>query len=202
MRTKTFSEEDKKEIKEKMIQAGLPLLREYGMTHMSIVRLTQAAGIGKSTFYNFYASKEEFVEEMLAWQRRKLLEEWKHTMDGRGKLPVYQAKEAIRGMIDGLEKMYGNFTAEDERKLYKSMKDRGKAPVDLSHEVEIMKEVFSIMEGVQEKIDYAVVSNLIKLWVIGCEERYLMHEEGYEGMKECILQNIFELVFQKDFESK
>ena len=62
---KGFSEEEKEEIKQKMIEAGLPLLREKGIIHMSITKLTEAAGIGKSTFYNFYETKEDFVQEML-----------------------------------------------------------------------------------------------------------------------------------------
>lgn len=37
----------------KMLEAGFDLLKEYGMTHMSVAKITEAAGIGVSTFYNF-----------------------------------------------------------------------------------------------------------------------------------------------------
>ena len=37
-----------------MPEAGFPLLKEYGMTHTTISKLTEKAGIAKVTFYHFW----------------------------------------------------------------------------------------------------------------------------------------------------
>ena len=54
MPVRVFSEEEKKEIKEKMFTQGMELIKEYGLTHTSVSKITERAGIGKSTFYNFF----------------------------------------------------------------------------------------------------------------------------------------------------
>ena len=71
MAKRVFTEEERAEYREKMLDAGFDLLKQYGMTHMSVAKITEAAGIGVSTFYNFFASKEEYVYEVLdciKWQ--------------------------------------------------------------------------------------------------------------------------------------
>ena len=65
MAKRVFTEEERAEYREKMLDAGFDLLKQYGMTHMSVAKITEAAGIGVSTFYNFFASKEEYVYEVL-----------------------------------------------------------------------------------------------------------------------------------------
>lgn len=54
MAKRVFSEEERAGYREKMLEAGFDLLKEYGMTHMSVAKITEAAGIGVSTFYNFF----------------------------------------------------------------------------------------------------------------------------------------------------
>ena len=56
MAKRVFTEEERTEYREKMLAAGFDLLKQYGMTHMSVAKITEAAGIGVSTFYNFFPS--------------------------------------------------------------------------------------------------------------------------------------------------
>lgn len=50
MAKRVFTEEERVEYREKMLDAGFDLLKQYGMTHMSVAKITEAAGIGVSTF--------------------------------------------------------------------------------------------------------------------------------------------------------
>ena len=61
MSPKIFSITEREELRVKMLDAGFELIKQYGMTHASVEKITQTAGLGKSTFYNFFSSKEEFV---------------------------------------------------------------------------------------------------------------------------------------------
>ena len=47
MPTRVFTEEEKSQIKLIMLEAGFPLLKKYGMTHTTISKITEAAGIAK-----------------------------------------------------------------------------------------------------------------------------------------------------------
>ena len=58
MPVRTFTEEEREEIRLKMLEAGFPLLKQFGMTHTSISKITKSAGIGISTFYNFWKIKK------------------------------------------------------------------------------------------------------------------------------------------------
>lgn len=50
MSPKIFSITDREELRVKMLDAGFELIKQYGMTHASVEKITQAAGLGKSTF--------------------------------------------------------------------------------------------------------------------------------------------------------
>ncbi len=58
---KAYNAKEKKLIMEKLTEAGLTLLRNAGIKKMSIRALTEQAGISQGGFYNFFASKEEFI---------------------------------------------------------------------------------------------------------------------------------------------
>ena len=48
-----------------MFEAGFSDFNQYGMTHMSLEKITSCASIGKSIFYNFFTSREDFVLQLI-----------------------------------------------------------------------------------------------------------------------------------------
>ncbi len=58
---KAYNDKEKEQIKQKLTEAGLKLLREAGIKKMSISSLTRKAGISQGGFYSFFDSKEEFI---------------------------------------------------------------------------------------------------------------------------------------------
>ena len=196
MRTRTFSEEEKEEIKQKMIEAGLPLLREKGIIHMSITKLTEAAGIGKSTFYNFYETKEDFVQEMLQYYKREAMEKWKAGLNGRKKYSKEEGIQFIRSMIFSAESAYQHFSREDELALMKMHERNGTSYLNLEREMQIIDSICSMIEGVRDDLDYAVISNLMKIIVFASEQRDLLHESGYERTIEQMTNMLLGLLFE------
>ena len=72
MSPRIFSTTQREELRIKMLDAGFELIKQHGMTHASVEKITQAAGLGKSTFYNFFSSKEEFVTDIMEYQRDRV----------------------------------------------------------------------------------------------------------------------------------
>ena len=196
MRTRTFSEVEKEEIKLKMMEAGMPLLKEKGMTHMSITKITEAVGIGKSTFYSFYATKENFVLDMLGFHRKKILESFKSGLKGKVKYAKEESINLIRDMISNAGSVYQNISHEDEMDLKKMLEKNGTTYLDLEREIQVINYLSSMMEGVKEDLDYSVISNLIKIIVFTSEQRDMLHVSGYERtinqLVDLLIQNIFE----------
>lgn len=197
MRTRTFSEEEKEEIKIKMMEAGIPLLKEKGMLHMSITKLTEAVGIGKSTFYNFYPSKEVFVEHMLEFHRKQMIKRLKEGLQGREKYSKEEGIEIIDTMISNANNVYQNFSQDDEIALQKMHEKNGTAYPDLNKESRMIDMITSMFEGVKPDLDYAVISNLMKLIVLASEQKRLLHESGYERMLNSLVTLLCQSIFEE-----
>lgn len=197
MRTRTFSEEEKEEIKWKMKEIGLPMLMDQGLIHMSISKLAEAVGIGKSTFYSFYSSKEEFVEEMLADNRRQFLETLRIGLNGRTKYSIEESKEIIRKIVQDADHVYQNFSLEDEVALKKMSEKKGVSFVDLEKERRIIDFVTSMMDGVKENLDYAVIANTTKIIVFAYEQKEMLHESGFERTVNGMVDLLINLIFEK-----
>ncbi|UPM44500.1 TetR/AcrR family transcriptional regulator [Halocatena salina] len=67
----TFTEEKRERVREALCDTGRGLLGRYGIRKTSISELTEAVGIGKGTFYQFYDSKEELYVDILAQYREE-----------------------------------------------------------------------------------------------------------------------------------
>ncbi len=60
-----FSDEERERIREDLMDAGRELFSTYGLQKTTIADLTDEVGIGKSTFYRFFDSKEELYLAVL-----------------------------------------------------------------------------------------------------------------------------------------
>ena len=196
MRTRTFSEEEKQEIKQKMKEIGMPMLKEQGLIHMSISKLAEAVGIGKSTFYSFYSSKEEFVEDMLADNRKQLLQSLQAGLQGRTRYSMEESKAIIRKMVLDADNVYQSFSSEDETALRKMYEKKGVPFVDLEKEERVIGFITSMMDGVKEDLDYAFIANMMKIIVLSYEQKEMLHEEGFERTMERMVGLLIDSIFE------
>jgi AcrR family transcriptional regulator len=69
-----FSEKDRRRIRAELIEAGGELFTKFGLDRTRIKDVTEEVGIGTSTFYQFYDSKEALYIEVLVSKRDQLIE--------------------------------------------------------------------------------------------------------------------------------
>ena len=179
-----------------MFHAGLKLLKEYGMTHMSVEKITSEAGIGKSTFYNFFLSKEDFVLQLIEFNRMRFWKAVKDMLGGREKLTVDESKKVLTAIINNQDSVYQYLTPEDEEKLAQASPDKGKA--DIGEETETLSRLFSMFENVREDIDVAVIANMLKILAMTAENRSMLHESGYTRTQEKLFGVLFDCIFKED----
>ncbi|MBR2749693.1 MAG: TetR/AcrR family transcriptional regulator [Clostridiales bacterium] len=196
MSPKIFTLEEKERLKEQMFHAGLKLLKEYGMTHMSVEKITSEAGIGKSTFYNFFLSKEDFVLQLIEFNRMRFWKAVKDMLGGRKKLTVDESKKVLTAIINNQDSVYQYLTPEDEEKLAQASPDKGKA--DIGEETETLSRLFSMFENVREDIDVAVIANMLKILAMTAENRSMLHESGYTRTQEKLFGVLFDCIFKED----
>lgn len=121
----TFTDEEKEALREQMLEAGFPLLKQYGMTHTSVAKITQAAGIAVGTFYSFWKNKEAYMADLIGYHRRKLMPVLigEDALMGKKKLGREDARRYLYAVIDEEISIYPHMTLEDEAKLF--FRDKG-----------------------------------------------------------------------------
>lgn len=68
-----FSDEEREQIHERLLEVGLDQFSTYGPKKTTIADLTEPLGIAQSTFYLFFDSKEELIEEIVHKQRKEFM---------------------------------------------------------------------------------------------------------------------------------
>ncbi len=193
MAKRVFTEEEREEYREKMLAAGFDLLKKYGMTHMSVAKITDAAGIGVSTFYNFFPSKEAYVYEVLKYRRKIIPDLMNLALNGKEKAGPAEVRTYLKFMIDDNYSVFPSLTPEDERKLLEMLPEQARP--NLQREKAIGARFIQWMDGVRPDVNIAVAANLIKIYVLGAEGRDMLHEVAYEEtmerMRDAIIYEIF-----------
>lgn len=193
MAKRVFTEEERAEYREKMLNAGFELLKQYGMTHMSVAKITEAAGIGVSTFYNFFSSKEEYVYEVIKYRRKMIPEFIKIALNGKEKAGPAETRTYLKMMIDEKYSVFPSLTPDDEKRLLNMLPEQ--AGPNLQLETETSYKFFQYMDGVRPDINIALVTNLIKVYVLAAEGRDILHDKAYEEtmerMRDLILYELF-----------
>jgi AcrR family transcriptional regulator len=67
-----FTDRDRERIHSQLVEAGRDLFTQFGFERTRISDLTEAVGIGTSTFYQFFDSKEELYVKVLLVERQEL----------------------------------------------------------------------------------------------------------------------------------
>lgn len=197
MPVRVFSQEEKEQLRIKMLDAGFSLLKEYGMTHTSVSKITGAAQIGVSTFYNFWKTKEEYMTDLIHYHRNKmvhlLIEE--DVLIGRRKLNRKDARKLLRALVDENISIYPHMTLEDEFKLINSS---SVYKPDIEKETAVTNMVAKYFENVRHDLDFGLIANLIKILAITAETRPFLHESAYEKTLNAIIDKILDLFFEED----
>ena len=193
MAKRVFTEEERAEYKEKMLAAGFDLLKQYGMTHMSVAKITEAAGIGVSTFYNFFPSKEAYVYEVVQYRRSIIPELLRMALNGKEKAGPAETRTYLKFMIDDNYSIFPSLSPEDEKRLVQMLPEQ--AAPNMQKELQIANKFMTLMEGVRPDVNMTLVANLIKVYVLAAEGREMLHEAVYEETMErkrdLILYEIF-----------
>ena len=193
MPVRVFTEEEKKDIQKKMFEAGFTLIKQNGLTHTSVEKITDFAGIGKSTFYNFYTSKEEFVIDLIAYERNKAMQMIKEKLNGRPKLTVEESKTLIRMIIYSQDSIYQYLKAEDVQKLYPAMKKKGMIQSDLDSDVPAY--LLSIFEGIRSDADPRIFLNFIRILALAVSQKDTLRQDVLDQTLELMFDKLFSYLF-------
>ena len=200
MSPRIFSTTQREELRIKMLDAGFELIKQHGMTHASVEKITQAAGLGKSTFYNFFSSKEEFVTDIMEYQRDRVKRHFEQILNGREKMTAAEGKAYLKLIVFSRDSIYQYLTAEDMEKLKRAFSTECTSPDDSLYdqrEAEVMRGLFDHMEGVRPDLDLHMVANLIKIMALAKVNRDALHADALDRTLDHIYELLYSLIFEE-----
>ena len=117
MARKSYSEQEREQIRDKLLIAVLECIAERGLIHSSIDVLCGKAGISKTFFYRFFSSKEELVLQALRYQQPKLLSYAQSLMDNDDLSWRENVKTFLTNCCYGAKTGVAVLSIEDEKEI-------------------------------------------------------------------------------------
>ena len=200
MPDRVFSDEEREALRKIMLEAGFPLIKEYGVTHTTITKITYVAGIAKGTFYHFWKNKEEYLADLIRYHRQKMLPLFigEDVLSGKRKLGREDARIFFHYLVDKEKSIYANMTLEDEAKLFSKTSD---FEPDEKKESSIAIKLLSALDGVRQDIDLLLLANMIKILVISAEAKEELHASVYDKTIDTLIDKILDLIFEEGCEN-
>ncbi len=94
----SFSDADRERIRAELVDAGRELFARFGFERTRIKDVTEAVGIGTSTFYQFFDSKEELYVAVLIAERGRLDDRLKSAV-AAAETPKDEVRALLRTMF-------------------------------------------------------------------------------------------------------
>ena len=176
-----------------MFTQGMKLIKEYGLTHTSVSKITERAGIGKSTFYNFFPSKEMFVIELMRYERQKAMDYLNELLRGRDKMTKEEAKGFLKIVIFHQDSIYQYLSEEDLDTLYPAMVESGQIESDLNSDTPQF--LLDHMEGVDPKADPRVFLNFLRIMALAVSQKEALQQDTLNDTLELIFEAMFRYIF-------
>jgi AcrR family transcriptional regulator len=88
----------RRETFERLVRAARDILFSRGLDDVRIADITEAADVGKGTFFNYFESKEDVVSRLLAFNRRGLAQALEQVRAGTQTAPE-SLKDALRAYL-------------------------------------------------------------------------------------------------------
>lgn len=183
---RAFNKKEIENIREKLVVKGEDIFAEHGLKKTSIGDLTEAAGIGKGTFYRFYESKEVLFMEILNradLESKEKIREYKEKKLKREKGAIYQMMRKMFDLIMEkplLLKLFSN--SEDflvllnkvpEELIQEHLEEDDKFFLDFFEELK--KEGY-----VKKNIDNRIVFGMVKSVIVTLVNRDIIGRESVE----------------------
>ena len=89
----------KQTTKETLIEAGLKLIHSAGYSATGINQILEAAGVPKGSFYHHFATKDEFVLEVVRRYAAGEQERWERLLDGSDLSPLKKLRRYFKDLI-------------------------------------------------------------------------------------------------------
>ncbi|WP_419025352.1 TetR/AcrR family transcriptional regulator [Emergencia sp.] len=121
MSKKAYSQEERIEIREKLLTTGRQRFARQGYRHTTLAQIYEEVGISKNFFYSFFPSKEDFVAETMKSQQPLLVDMSKKCMAQPGATWKDGVRHFLELCIAGAQTGIIVMSIEDQNSVFRNL---------------------------------------------------------------------------------
>lgn len=155
-----FTEKERVEIRQRLLDSGYELSAEIGIKKMTIATIAKNSEVAVGTFYNFFASKEEYVVAMIRDVEVKYEKEMASHFSKEGTIALKKFLEVFRENFKPENNFLLRIKLDDWVWLKSHISDS--AYLNTANDLKKYEFMFAKIRGIRKDAEPGVVVNFIK----------------------------------------
>ena len=184
-----FTQEQKDEIQEKLIEAGFELSTSIGFKKMTVATVAKSAGVAVGSFYIFFDSKENFVLALIKEAEKEAELRMATVFEKDGTITLKKFLSVFRENFRPETNFLLKISLDDWVWLKSHLTDT--TYFNTSGDRQKIEYLLPRLKGVREDIDPGVVVNFIKSIYALYQNRETLFEESLETNVDLIFDSIY-----------
>ena len=189
---KIFTDENKDELRLKLLDKGFQMLKKNGLSGVNIDDLTAEAYIAKGTFYNLFENKSEFMYHMMIHERTRAKEKLQSYLNDFGKLTRDSLRDYLKWLSTENLNVFAFLTDAEKKRLVSSWSD--KYIEDEGNDSKTMHMLISLLESPSKDPDWMLACNYMKLIAVCLATKNVFIKENYTAMIDSLIGQIVDLL--------
>ncbi|MFT3984051.1 MAG: TetR/AcrR family transcriptional regulator [Lachnospiraceae bacterium] len=187
-----FNEKNRDFYERHLLETGLELIKQNGLGGLKIDMIARKAGFAKSTFYTFFSSKEDFMNKIVIYERKRTQEALQQALNENGKMDRKAAKHFFTLQFLSDANIYPYLSAEE----YEYLKARCPELFRLNPESdeENTKWLLKKMDT-PKKCDWKLFSNYVKAIVTVTINAKNLYRDKYKETIELMIDGLVNYLF-------
>ena len=184
-----FTQEQKDEIQEKLIEAGFELSTSIGFKKMTVATVAKSAGVAVGSFYIFFDSKENFVLALIKEAEKEAELRMATVFEKDGTIPLKKFLSVFRENFRPETNFLLKISLDDWVWLKSHLTDT--TYFNTSSDRQKIEYLLPRIKGVREDIDPGVVVNFINSIYALYQNRETLFVESLETNVDLIFDSIY-----------
>lgn len=190
-----FSIEKREEIKTKLLEKGVDMIKNRGIKKMTVDDISESAGIGKGTFYHFFESKEAYVYEVIMFSKEKILNFINKAIEEKGGID----KQTLFNMLQTFSFTSKNniisfMTKEDEDWLKNKLPE--KFEPNPKQEEHIADFILGHAIGAKPNINNHFIINMIKIMAMTAESSSELYQDTLDENMSMMINMLCNYIYE------
>ncbi len=189
---KIFTDENRDELRIKLLDKGFKMLKKGGLSAVNIDKLTEDTYIAKGTFYNLFENKSEFMYHMMIHERNRAKEKLLFYLNNSGKLTRDSLRDYLKWLSAENPNVFAFLTDAEKKRLVSSWSD--KYIEDEDNDSKTMHMLISLLESPAVDPDWKLACNYMKLIAVSLATKDVFIKDNYTAMIDSLIGQIVEML--------